>query len=388
MTTASVLSGICLALALAAAPARAADLCTNANPPTSAELAAPGPHPVGVRTFTFVDPSRPTPPNGGYGGAPTRTLTTEVWYPAVAAGRDTAPDPSGAPYPIIIHSHALVDSRSGEAYLAQHLASRGYVVAAPDYPLSNGGAPGGPTVTDLPNQMGDWTFVLDSVLAALGSVIDPGRVGASGLSLGGLTTLLVTYHRDLRDPRVRAALPLAPPGGCILTRIFFQTASTPLLILHGGGDLFAPLRENGRRDFRLAGRPKQLVTLREASHIGFVGFAGAFDQTQHPDGVGCAAGLGAGLDDIDWNDHPFGNLGGMEVGIDPHPTRCQPPCSSPVPTEPAMAAARQHELTRIVAAAFFDGALRDDADTRCFLGRGLRRENADVRVRSRLVDTP
>jgi hypothetical protein len=43
-----------------------------------------------------------------------------------------------------------------------------------------------------------------------------------------------------------------------------------------------------------------------------------------------------------------------------------------------------HELTNIVAAAFFDGVFRDDAAARCYLRRSLRRENPnDVRVRTR-----
>src|SRR5262245_34754190 len=154
-------SALLALLTFAVAPplARAAEHCAGVVVPTSAQLAAPGPRAVGVRTFAFVDGGRPTPPNGSFPGAPTRTLTTEVWYPATAPGRDTALDMAGAPYPLVVHSHGFLDGRTGEAYLAQHLASRGYVVAAPDYPLSNGGAPGGPTFADVANQPGDWSFV-------------------------------------------------------------------------------------------------------------------------------------------------------------------------------------------------------------------------------------
>ena len=44
-----------------------------------------GPYAVGSRTFTFVDTSRPTPANGSFGGAPSRTLQTLVLYPATGA---------------------------------------------------------------------------------------------------------------------------------------------------------------------------------------------------------------------------------------------------------------------------------------------------------------
>ena len=52
-----------------------------------------------------------------------------------------------------------------------------------------------------------------------------------------------------------------------------MTLATPLLLLYGGSDFFAPLRANGKRAYSLAGRPKQLVTLRNGSHTGFGGFA-------------------------------------------------------------------------------------------------------------------
>src|SRR3990172_4593633 len=123
----------------------ASAVCAGVPSRTNADFAA-GPFPVGVKTVTFVDASRPTPANGTFPGAPQRTLVTEIWYPALAAGRDAPVDLSGAPYPIVVHSHGFLDNRNGEAYVGQHLASRGFVVAAPDYPLSNGGAPGGATL--------------------------------------------------------------------------------------------------------------------------------------------------------------------------------------------------------------------------------------------------
>ena len=355
------------------------------TPRTSAELEAFGPYPVGVQTIeNFIDTSRPTPPNGTYAGTTHRKLVTEVWYPAQMWGRNADVDASGAPYPVVIHSHGLRGVRTGEQYIAEHLASRGYVVVAPDYPLSNLFAPGGPTRADLPNQPGDWSFVLDSILASaeFGASVDPTRVGASGFSLGGLTTLLATYHRDLRDPRIRAALAMAAPGGCMFTPTFFQTTPTPLLLLHGDSDVLAPIRYNAKRSYHFAGPPKQLVRLRNGSHSGFSGFALGFDQSQHFDAIGCT-GLADIFDDFD-PANPFPGLGGVEVGIHPNPSRCRKPCSDPVPADPAMLAAQHHYLTKIVTAGFLDGELRDDAAARCYLQRSLRREYPDdVRVRTR-----
>src|SRR5262249_14429214 len=156
------------------------------------------------KTLHFVDDTRPTPPNGSFAGTAYRTLAVEVWYPsamppAPTAVRNAALDASGTRYPLILHGHALQDTRLGEAYLTAHLASRGYIVAAVDFPLGKLGAPGGATAADVGNQPGDLRAVLDHLLAGDGGfadAIDAERIGASGLSLGGGTVLLLTYHRD------------------------------------------------------------------------------------------------------------------------------------------------------------------------------------------------
>jgi predicted dienelactone hydrolase len=371
-----------LLLVVAAMPASGGQKCRRLEQPTLADLAAPGRYPVGRRTYTFVDPSRPTKPNGNYPGAPDRTLVTEVWFPGSAGGALL----DGAPYPIVVHSHGFLDSRLGEAYLAEHLASHGFVVAAPDYPLSNGGAPGGPTVTDVVNQPGDWSFVLDSLLAVandpaspLHGAVDGGRVAASGLSLGGLTTLLATFHVDLRDPRIDAAVSLAGPA-CQFTRRFYRTTRAPVLFLHGDDDLLVPWKDNARKGYR-SGRNRILLTLHDASHTGFSGFATAFDQSLHHDRIGCAA-IAPNLDPGDVTF--LAALGGKAAGISPHADRCPLPCDGSVEmVEPPMPAARQHELTKVAVLAFLDGQLRRDAAATCFLRRTLRTENEDLRVKSK-----
>ena len=80
----------------------------------------PGRLVVGVTTADLVDGSR-----GG------RTLPTEIWYPARRAGRDVEPLPRR--YPLVLIAHGLCGSRLYYDYLAPHLASYGFVVAAPDF---------------------------------------------------------------------------------------------------------------------------------------------------------------------------------------------------------------------------------------------------------------
>jgi hypothetical protein len=50
--------------------------------------------------------------------------------------------------------------------------------------------------------------------------------------------LVVTYHPTLRDPRIRAAMALAP-GACYFAEPFYREAGPPLLVGQGDEDLIA-----------------------------------------------------------------------------------------------------------------------------------------------------
>src|SRR5262249_57279004 len=117
--------------------------------------------------------------------------------------------------------------------------------------------------------------------------IDRPRSGFAGLSLGGATPLLVPYPPTLHDPRVRAALPIAP-AACFFGERFSRAARPPLLILQGDQDLLVPLDMNGARVFARSRSPRTLVTLVDATHTGFSGFVTAPSTTSY-DEVGCAA---------------------------------------------------------------------------------------------------
>ena len=193
------------------------DSGTIVEPASQSEFADPGPYPVAEFDVTLVDPSRPTRPNRTFPGTPDRTLIARVWFPtdgATGAIGDAAPVPApGGPFPLIVYSHGYVSARVEATDLARHLASHGYVVVAPDYPLGNGGAPGGPTLADLAMQPGDLGFVMDGVArlpgkyGALSAAIDGSNRGIAGLSMGGATTLIAcppgsedtAFLRDLRD---------------------------------------------------------------------------------------------------------------------------------------------------------------------------------------------
>jgi len=367
-----------LAVLLLLLPFTASARCP-AHATTDAFL-APGAFGVGVRTLTLVDPSRPTPPRGAEPGAPERTLVTEVWYPADQGGGLTpvrdAPVAAGAPFPLVVDSPGLIDYRDGRSYYAIALASRGFVVASPDFPVTGGRAPGNHDIRDVANQPGDVRFIIDDLLRReewLHDRIARRHIGVSGYSLGGLTTLLVTFHRELRDRRVRAALAIAPVA-CPLTTRFYRTARVPLLVLQGDQDLLAPYAMNGLRAFERSRRPHELVTLADASHTAFSGFVTWASSTSY-DTQGCAPVSRA------LAGNPFAVLGGAAEGIDT--SGCGPPCPGPAPENPPMQPARQHAITTAAVTAFFESTLEHSRAARCFLSARFAAEYPDVTTATR-----
>ena len=370
---------LALALVVLATGLAIAYLARAPQPPPagseSARRLEPGPLRVGSVDRRFVDRSRPTAPNGDYPGAPERTLEATLWYPEGAAG----------PHPLLVYSHGFMSRRSENAPLAALLASHGYVVVSMDYPLTNGSAPGGPFVGDVVNQPKDVSFAIDQLLALgeserpFAGSLDPDRIGVLGLSLGGLTTELVTFHPRLRDPRIRAALSIAGPSAMFTDR-FFANASLPFLMIAGTGDAMVDFAANAEPIPRLV-RGSGLLALSGASHAGFAAFADMFPLRLlgNPDSLGCRALL-ANLGKLPGKS-PFENLGGPEDGVvlDGKGLR---PCANGAPAE-ALAAGRQLMITRLAALAFFQSAFAPDPAERTseatFLAETLARDFPEAR---------
>jgi predicted dienelactone hydrolase len=354
---------------------------TTTTPLSSTDVLQPGPSGVGTKTLTLVDTNRSTPANGGSPGQPSRTLVTQIWYPTAPNAGGTEDEQVNAPLvwdgpsiPLIMYSHGFMSSHTEGTYLADHLASHGYIVAAPDFPLSHIGTPGGATAADLPNQPGDVSFLIDTLLAdgTFGGVIDRTRIGLTGLSLGGTTTLLTAFHPDLRDHRVRAAAVMAP-GACFFGNAFYANAQLPLLLIDGDIDAITPYEENALFAYGEAHPPKYLVTLMGGTHTGFSAAAALFENQNNADDVGCGA-LGPAISNSDLS--LIDILGGAGAGI--IAGDCPAPCAGPKPLPRGMRPSRQRTLTVLSILPFFESTLRGDAGDRAFLEHTLAAENADA----------
>jgi predicted dienelactone hydrolase len=338
------------------------------EPPAAASESArrlvAGPLAVGTSDHTFVDPSRATDANGDFPGAPERTLEATLWYPEGKPG----------PHPLMVYSHGFMSSRGENVPLAQLMASHGYVVASVDYPLTSGNAPGGPNVDDAVSQPGDVSFVIDTVTGwseearPFEGSIDSRRIGVAGLSLGGLTTTLVTFHPKLRDERVAAAVSIAGPAA-FFTPEFFGQADVPFLMIAGTGDAMVEFGANA------AATPAKLrrgglLAIDGGSHAGFAALADGFPLRllSNPDSLGCAA-LTSNLEARS-DENPFAALGSPEDGVvfEEEPPI---PCANGELGD-ALAAGRQLMITRLATLAFFESHFAKDGAERASQASFLR----------------
>ncbi len=290
---------------------------------------------VGRRDVTLVDDTRPTAAHGDQAELPSRTLPTMVLFPAGRAAGDgtgasgpavsTSSDvrPQGGPAPLIVFGHG--STRAGEDYLATLAvwASAGYVVAAPNFPLSTTGAPGGTDYGGIAEQTADVSFVIDQILARsadpadpLAGAVDPERIGLGGQSFGAITAIATAYNACCADERIDAVTEFAgmwfdlgdgeavAPSGADLPGLFF----------HSTGDGVVPIAGDRQAASvaAAAGAPVQFVTLGGSDHDAgfFHGIARSPDDLvtaatlafydQHlKDDPGAADRLAAVFDDID-----------------------------------------------------------------------------------------
>ncbi len=239
--------------------------------------------PIGVVTYTLHDEPKQ------------KEITTEIWYPAIAdpeasawvyeggvqgiAVREAEPESKYAPYPLVVFSHGLGGFRNQSVFLTESLASRGFVVVAPDH----SDALGGLEIEDLElivellaERPQDISFLIDEVLARsagddtlLQGLVDEGRIGVMGHSLGGYTSIAVAgANFDFEDQRVIAAVPLAPYSSIFAPEKIGQI-DIPMMVIGGTKDSTCPFDTDQEPLYQALGPPKYLLEIFEAGHMVF-----------------------------------------------------------------------------------------------------------------------
>jgi len=329
----------------------------------------------------LVDDSRPTQANKDFAGADTRTLEASYWYPV----NDHGEVPEGK-HPLLVYSHGFSSTREGGEYLGEFLASNGYIVIAADFPLTNKLAPGGPKLKDVVNQPGDLSFLIDSVIAwsldgghVLSSHLDENRIGVTGISLGGFTTTLVSYHPTSRDPRIKAAASIAGPSSSF-SETFYQHADIPFLMLAADIDALVPYDVHALPVLDRVPR-SSLVTINGGTHMGFAGYSGLLRWLENADSVGCYGVL----KNIDTEEEPWHELVGTpEQGVlyNGVPLPCQK-----MPLPQGMNPLRQHMSTVLTVYSFFESHFNQSPEKRSYFDRFLHEimpeEIAEVSVHRR-----
>lgn len=272
-------------------------------------LAARGSHFVGVQTLNLTDTAR------------SRTLKVEVWYPTDQpdkpifydamlgptpaklpgrAVRDAAP--TTEKFPLIIVSHGQPGTRYQLAYLGEHLASYGFVVADLEHTNSTyQDTTDQDYVTSLVYRPEDILFAVDELPKHISSA-DNTEVGLVGYSYGGYSAVnaagvpldgeafaafcqktndeapcfALPAFGDLEaargasiktDPRIKAIFVMAPYGEPWLGAKSLAKLTVPLFVAGGIKDTAAMYERDVLKYFRRAGSTKKyLLTFASANH--------------------------------------------------------------------------------------------------------------------------
>jgi predicted dienelactone hydrolase len=228
--------------------------------------------------------------------------------------------PSGgqSPAPVIVISHGVGSDRFSYSYLAQHLASYGFVVAVPEHPGSNaqqlqnlaaGRANAVAQATEFIDRPLDVKDLLDFLTVLSNSepkyqgLMDLQNVGVIGQSFGGYTALALAggainfqlldedCHEEfntwnvslllqcraqslprkdynLSDSRIKAAIALNPVTSSIMGEANVSKIDIPVMILASSADTVAPAVLEQIQPFTWLTNPeKYLVLLNNGTHF-------------------------------------------------------------------------------------------------------------------------
>jgi dienelactone hydrolase len=204
-------------------------------------------------------------------------MPTSTWYPATGtpgsvATADAPPDVADGPFPLVVFAHGFANTPASYGDLLARWASSGYVVVAPEVPLLNADAPGGPSHADYgaPN-IADLAFVLDQTIRgattagdAVAELGDASRVAVAGHSDGEILAYALALEACCHDDRVGAAVLLA--GDLGNARSLPAPTGVPVLHVLSERDEYNSYGPAIAFDREHLAAPSYTLTLRSAPH--------------------------------------------------------------------------------------------------------------------------
>lgn len=220
----------------------------------------PGPYLPGRQSTVLMDDARD------------RLLTIEAWYPSTVSAPEStsildfianpqersayeallaaappdcpsqssqasvAAEQASGPWPLIVLSHCSGCTRFSTATVAEHLASYGFVVVAPDHigdtlfdTLAQTQLP--LDATTLAVREADLEFTLDAALnGELGVEVRPEQIGVMGHSFGAVTAAFLLQNRRSSAHAPKAGMVIAaPPENPFLPGVQMANLTVPLL---------------------------------------------------------------------------------------------------------------------------------------------------------------
>jgi dienelactone hydrolase len=235
-------------------------LALGSSAPGAPDPTRPGRLAVGVTTADAVDDSRGN-----------RRFPLEIWYPARRPGRDA--EPARRRHPLVLIAHGLCGSRLYYDYLAPHLASHGFVVAAPDFAgVTRAECDAGQLVLTIGDLALDLSFVarqLHEASGPLGTWARHVRGTATGLvgnSLGGIAVV----EAARMDSAFTAIVGLAPAGSAAAAPpLVGLTPRRAWMIMGATGDDLVSFPGWTQPFFEGLPAPAFLVRFTGGSHTGF-----------------------------------------------------------------------------------------------------------------------
>jgi len=229
------------------------------------DLSAPGPHAVGERTVSVVRTDG-------------TSFNALFYYPATQAGPNTPLDITAAPYPGLTFGHGFLTQPNLYASTLRHMASWGHFVLAST--TQTGFLPSHAAFAQ------DLRFCLTwleqqhtNPQSPYFGMVDVARLGAFGHSMGGGAAILAAAA----DARIQALAPLAPADTNPSSISAMANVRVPTRLICGTQDSIVPTASNGQLMYNATPAPRQLLSILNGWHCGFVDTAPA-------GGLGCDSG--------------------------------------------------------------------------------------------------